>query len=117
MIHEATGKFSSRSVLPDRNSLAEGIEDWLTIVWTERLFCRRKGAPDKPSRPPYRGIRRQNQSCLSAPLADYWLWVFRTWSHSAEILDRFSFKQAKMVKSPWSMTGRQNFCTSRVQAF
>jgi len=22
-----------------------------------------------------------------------------------------------MVKSPWSITGRQNFCTSRVQAF
>src|SRR4051812_49053550 len=47
----------------------------------------------------------------------YWLWVFRTWSQACEILARFSLRQARMVKSPWSMTGRQNFCTSRVQAF
>jgi hypothetical protein len=34
MIQDATGKFSSRSPLPDRNSLAEVIEGWSTIVWT-----------------------------------------------------------------------------------
>jgi len=38
MIQDATGKFSSRSPFPDRNSLAAVIEDWLTIVWTKRLF-------------------------------------------------------------------------------
>src|SRR5580692_1707838 len=29
MIHDATGKFSSRCVLPDRNSLAVVISNWL----------------------------------------------------------------------------------------
>src|SRR3954447_16819973 len=38
MIQDATGKFSSRSPLPDRNSLAEVIEGWSTIVWTGRAF-------------------------------------------------------------------------------
>jgi hypothetical protein len=28
MIHDATGKFSSRWVLPDRSSLAVVIKDW-----------------------------------------------------------------------------------------
>src|SRR6188472_931933 len=38
MIQDATGKFSSRSPLPDRNSLAEVIGGWLTIVGTGRSF-------------------------------------------------------------------------------
>jgi hypothetical protein len=38
MIQDATGKFSSRSPFPDRNSLAEVIEGWSTIVWTGRAF-------------------------------------------------------------------------------
>src|ERR1700739_1951435 len=60
MIHDATGKFSSRCVLPDRNSLAVVIENWLhslkTVVAHGPVLahaCR--------SRTPYRGIRYQNQ--------------------------------------------------------
>src|SRR6185295_19446179 len=41
----------------------------------------------------------------------------RTWSQAALILERCSLRQARMVKSPWSMTARQCFWTSRVQAF
>src|SRR6266702_184189 len=65
MIQDATGKFSSRSPLPDRNSLAEVIEGWSTIVGTGWIFCPHRLAPAVPPRPPYRGIRPQNQSCLS----------------------------------------------------
>ena len=99
---------------------------------------RRCSAPARRSRAPYRGIRRQNQCYmgLSAPSvtpaiepemgfsagltdasAAYCPLFLRTWSQAALILERFSFRHARMVKSPWSMTGRQNFCTSRVQAF
>src|SRR6187402_726279 len=45
MIQDATGKFSSRSPLPDRNSLAEVIEGWFTIVWTGRAFRARGLVP------------------------------------------------------------------------
>src|SRR6478672_4013071 len=49
--------------------------------------------------------------------APYWPLFFRTWSQAVLILVRCSLRQARMVKSPWSITGRQNFCTSRLQAF
>ncbi len=39
----------------------------------------------------------------------YCPWVFNTWSQAALILVRFSFRQARMVKSPWSITARQCF--------
>src|SRR5262249_45274439 len=46
----------------------------------------------------------------------YWPWVFSTWSQAAEIFVRFSFRQARTTKSPWSMTLRQWRWTSRRQA-
>src|SRR4029450_11342872 len=136
MIHDATGKFSSRWVFPDRRSLALVIRNWLHSLGIGGI--RRCSAHAKRSRAPYRGIRRQNQcymGCLAPPVtrviepkmafprrltdasAAYRPLFFRTWSQAALILERFSLRQAKMVKSPWSITGRQNFCTSRLQAF
>src|SRR5436190_22483782 len=47
----------------------------------------------------------------------YCPWLFSTWSQADEILGRFCCRQARMVKSPWSITERQCFCTSREQAF
>src|ERR1700754_2895372 len=100
MIQDATGKFSSRSPLPDRNSLAEVIEGWFTIVWTGRAFspARALAGGSRP-RAPYRGIRPQNHALLAmaaqriqprkkaAPWPPlwasgraYWLWFFRAWS-------------------------------------
>src|SRR6185295_7062176 len=99
-------------------------------------FCARAGSGQRRRRGPHIGEygRKTNpvsrwQPCGSGlekaaprpPLwasgRAYWLWFFRTWSQACEILARFSLRQARTVKSPWSMTGRQNFCTSRVQAF
>src|SRR3954463_9892087 len=54
---------------------------------------------------------------LTGANAAYCPLFFRTWSQAVLILARCSLRQARMVKSPWSMTGRQNFWTSRVQAF
>src|SRR6266850_5691190 len=136
IIHDATGKFSSRWVFPDRRSLALVIRNWLHSLGIGGV--RRCSAHARRSRAPYRGIRRQNQcymGCLTPPVtrviepktafprgltdanAAYWPLLLRTWSQAALILERCSFRHARMVKSPWSITGRQNFCTSRVQAF
>src|SRR4029453_17009195 len=54
---------------------------------------------------------------LTGANAAYCPLFLRTWSQAVLILERCSFRHARMVKSPWSITGRQNFCTSRVQAF
>ena len=54
---------------------------------------------------------------LTDASAAYCPLFLRTWSQAALILERCSLRHARMVKSPWSITGRQNFCTSRVQAF
>src|SRR6185295_477019 len=54
---------------------------------------------------------------LTGANAAYCPLLFRTWSQAGLILARCSLRQARIVKSPWSMTGRQNFWTSRVQAF
>jgi hypothetical protein len=44
MIHDATGKFSSRCVLPDRSLLALVIKNWLhsleTVAWHASLLPR-----------------------------------------------------------------------------
>src|SRR3954469_22954781 len=137
MIQDATGKFSSRSPLPDRNSLAEVIEGWSTIVWTGRAFSLALARAGDAAAAPHIGEygRKTNPVSRWLPFADqvrkggpgaaflwasgraYWLWFFRTWSQACEILARFSLRQARMVKSRWSMTGRQSFCTSREQAF
>src|SRR5437588_4415836 len=118
MIHEATGKFSSRCPLPDRNSLS--------LVIKNRLLLSKLEVSHKPAAcahatgiaDPYRRIRRQNQCYLvfaagpgthpEPPVtADdrmrtrpYCPWVFSTASHAVEILGRFSCRQARMVKSP-----------------
>jgi hypothetical protein len=62
MIHDATGKFSSRWVFPDRSSLALVIKKMATLVQNGRapMLC----AHATGSRAPYRGIRRQNQCYL-----------------------------------------------------
>src|SRR6185436_217931 len=69
MIHDATGKFSSRWVFPDRRSLALVIRNWLHSLGIGG--ARRCSAHARRSRAPYRGIRRQNQcymGCLAPPV-------------------------------------------------
>jgi hypothetical protein len=39
MIHDATGKFSSRWVLPDRSSLALVIKNWLHSLENNGFAC------------------------------------------------------------------------------
>src|SRR4051812_18262964 len=62
MIHDATGKFSSRWVFPDRNSLALVIRE--TCYIGPKSGRRRSFTHATGSRAPYRGIRRQNQCYL-----------------------------------------------------
>src|SRR5205085_5808534 len=119
MIHDATGKFSSRCPLPDRNSLALVIKNRLLlsrlqISHNDACYAHATGVAD-----PYRRIRRQNQCYLvfaAGPgtppkphaMADdrmrtracYCPWVFSTVSQATEILGRFSCRHARMVKSP-----------------
>src|SRR5947199_5177993 len=69
MIHDATGKFSSRWVFPDRRSLAVVIRNWLHSLGIGGV--RRCSAHARRSRAPYRGIRCQNQcymGCLAPPV-------------------------------------------------
>ena len=71
---------------------------------------------------PVRDARHRAENGFSAGVngrepRPYWPLFLRTWSQAGLILDRCSLRHARMVKSPWSITGRQNFCTSRVQAF
>src|SRR5258707_8496238 len=107
MIHDATGKFSSRWVFPDRRSLALVIRNWLHSLGIGG--ARRCSAHARRSRAPYRGIRCQNQcymGCLAPPvtrviepkvalsarLTDagpaYWPLLLSTWSQAALILER-----------------------------
>jgi hypothetical protein len=44
-------------------------------------------------------------------------WPTSTLRHAAESFARFSLRQARMVKSPWSISLRQKRCTSGAQAF
>src|SRR5947209_18965832 len=69
MIQDATGKFSSRSPLPDRNSLAEVIEGWSTIVWTGRLFWPARARVGGARRGPHIGEygRKTNPVTRSLP--------------------------------------------------
>src|SRR5260221_6447581 len=108
MIHDATGKFSSRWVFPDRSSLA------LVIKRTGYIHQDWRHAPTLGAcdgiATPYRGIRRQNQCYLgslahtAAPVitpesgrarrsrdakAAYCPWFFSTWSQAGVILGRF----------------------------
>ena len=69
MIHDATGKFSSRCVLPDRNSLAVVIKNWLHSSGHGDFACAGTSAHADRSRAPYRGIRGQNQCFLRLPQA------------------------------------------------
>src|SRR5215471_8422547 len=68
MIQDATGKFSSRWVLPDRNSLARFIRTWLLSLYqawsvsSAAAQSLRVFAQAAQAYTPYRGIRPQNQS-------------------------------------------------------
>src|SRR3954464_8158036 len=72
MIQDATGKFSSRSPLPDRNSLAEVIEGWSTIVWTGKGFFARASPCRRCRRGPHIGEygRKTNPVSRWLPFAD-----------------------------------------------
>ena len=56
------------------------------------------------SRRTSRGRRRGFRGLFCREIGAYWPWVFSTWSQAAEIFVRFSFRQARTTKSPWSMT-------------
>ena len=135
MIHDATGKFSSRWVFPDRSSLALVIRNWLHSSGLAACADAQRTRGDRvphigeyaaktnaiwacqprhaPAIKPKMGCPRR----LTGANAAYCPLFLRTWSQAVLILERCSFRHARMVKSPWSITGRQNFCTSRVQAF
>src|SRR5258705_9505222 len=63
MIQDATGKFSSRCVLPDRSSLAVVIKNWLHWSGHGDFASLLSAHADRPQTP-YRGIRYQNQCFL-----------------------------------------------------
>src|SRR5437016_12869935 len=64
MIHDATGKFSSRCPLPDRNSLALVIKNRLLLSKLEISHNAACCAHATGVADPYRRIRRQNQCYL-----------------------------------------------------
>ena len=133
MIHDATGKFSSRWVFPDRSSLALVIKILAAFIlaWGTRRNGRRIR---KGSRAPYReyaaktnamgtaprqrGLSQpaevSRRSCADADLLPVALQHLI--AGGADTCGRFCCRQARIVKSPWSITARQWRCTSRLQA-
>src|SRR5690349_5535652 len=96
MIHEATGKFSSRCVLPDRSSLA------LLIALHRHWFCAR-GARNAP----YRGICRQNQ-CFRRARA-MWPVPFRRLKKVVSAASAGTNRRLLAVGLQHLVAGRRNF--------
>jgi hypothetical protein len=119
MIHDATGKFSSRWVFPDRSSLALVIKKLATLVQnggTRRYQAHAtdrephigeyaaktnavwgiKPMPPLPANTPETGLVRR----LTGADGGYCPWLVSTWSQDADIFGRFCCRQARMVKSP-----------------
>src|ERR1700756_384551 len=96
MSHDATGKFSSRWPLPDRSSLAVVIGNRLVFQVNSALVLafhiREQGAKTN--------AMQADPRPDSVGLSCYWPWFLSTWSQASLILARFSFRQARMVKSP-----------------
>src|ERR1700692_4773637 len=130
MIHDATGKFSSRCVLPDRSSLALVIGNWLHSL-KQWFRVRRNGPRTRRDREPHIGEydTKTNAICdvpaclnqadnrpinpiigLRRRLPEarvYCPWFFSTNSQALVNFGRFCCRHARTVKSPWSITGRQ----------
>jgi hypothetical protein len=123
MIHDATGKFSSRWVFPDRSWFAVGIGIGYADLdrnWVSRQFPNAGQAGLLAH--PYRGNRELNQCYLSPfshnqpataatrrrpdnefawfSAAIYWPWFSKTWLQAFVNFTRFSCRQARIVKSP-----------------
>src|SRR5712675_1255266 len=80
--------------------------------------CRhREGSPGELRSEAGSSAFGQGMTVLLLSIVRYCPWLTSTSRHAAESFGRFSLRQARMVKSPWSSSLRQKRCTSGVQAF
>src|SRR3954469_22421562 len=109
MIQEATGKFSSRCVLPDRRSLAVviGMVASVELDAAEQRKRRRGRTPymgNPPAKPmlsrDFRDASGPVQACTARSGDDHCPWLVSTWLQAFVSFGRFCCRHARMVNSP-----------------